>query len=318
MTSTTAPFQPNTSRLWFGDFAFGLRGVTVRKTGVVVPYSPSVLAEVSAWFKFFFAAQSAQPIGAPFKIAFAPEPARPWYLIWATTRLAGARIVKDPANADVVMHFEDATFSPNLPPDSARTNAKLVNFRCTDVSKSKVAELNQGVFGRSLRVDPSQHHGQAVEKSEINGAHDGRIVNCPIEAQPGRVYQRLVDNRGPNLDVVDDLRTVVVGARPVVVFIKRRPVTKRFQNTNSEVLLRMPEEVFSAEEIERVSAFADGLGLDCGGLDVLRERSDGTLYIVDANKTDMGPPIALPISEKMQATRLLATAFRKFALERAC
>ena len=36
--------------------------------------------------------------------------------------------------------------------------------------------------------------------------------------------------------MVDDLRTCTVNGAPVCVFIKRRPLAKRFQNTNSEVL----------------------------------------------------------------------------------
>jgi hypothetical protein len=48
--------------------------------------------------------------------------------------------------------------------------------------------------------------------------------------------------------------------------------------------------------------------LDWGGLDVLRDRADGRLYVVDVNKTDMGPPIALPWADKLRATRLMARA----------
>ena len=52
--------------------------------------------------------------------------------------------------------------------------------------------------------------------------------------------------------------------------------------------------------------------VDWGGVDVLRDRADGRLYIVDANKTDMGPPIALNLPDKLKATRMLAQAFREF------
>ena len=84
--------------------------------------------------------------------------------------------------------------------------------------------------------------GLAVEKSEINAAHDGRIVQCPTVAIPGRAYQRVVDNRmHADLNLVEDLRTCTIGGKPVCVFIKRREVTKRFLNTNAEVLLRTPE-----------------------------------------------------------------------------
>ena len=56
--------------------------------------------------------------------------------------------------------------------------------------------------------------------------------------------------------------------------------------------------------------------LDWGGLDVLRDRKSGALYVVDVNKTDMGPPIALPMKDKMRAVRTLAAALRAFLEER--
>ena len=37
--------------------------------------------------------------------------------------------------------------------------------------------------------------------------------------------------------------------------------------------------------------------------------ADGKIFIVDANKTDMGPPNAMRLGAKLRATRLLARAF---------
>lgn len=311
MNGSSRVFQTSGS-VWLRDFEFGLTGLTVRKTGARVPYSPSVLAQVTAWFRFFFAAHGLEPTTPHFTIAFTPERARPWYLIWAAARAAGAKLEKDAAKADVVMHFEDATLSLNPAPTQLKPGARLINFSCTDISKSVIAAASEAAFGNPLAIDPTVHIGPAVEKSEVNAAHDGRIVECPTQPLPGRVYQRVIDNRGLDLDLVDDLRAATVGGKPIVVFIKRRPVTKRFLNTNSEVLLRMPEEVFSADELEQIDAFARMIGLEWGGVDVLRDRTDGRLYIVDANKTDMGPPISLNLPDKLKATRMLADAFRDY------
>jgi hypothetical protein len=298
--------------VWLRDFEFGLTGLTVRKTGARVPYSPSVLAEVTAWFRFFFSWRAAAPIGERFTIAFTPERARPWYLVRAVAHIAGAVLAKNVADADVVMQFEDATISPNAAPANLKRGAKLINFNCTDISKSRVAAASEKAFGFPLAVDPARYVGPAVEKSQVNAAHDGHIVQCPTSAVPGRAYQRVIDNRALDPELVEDLRTSTVGGRPVVVFIKRRPVTKRFQNTNVQVEMRMPEQVFSPAELEQISAFTREIGLDWGGVDVLRDRNDGRLHIVDANKTDMGPPIALNLADKMVATHTLARAFRDY------
>lgn len=313
MTDATPRIFQTSGSVWLKDFEFGLTGLTVRKTGARVPYSPSVIAQVTAWFRFFFAACAIEPLTPKFTIAFTPERARPWYLIWAVSRAAGAKLVKDAATADVVMHFEDATYSPNDPPTKLKSGVKLVNFGCRDVSKTNVARACEAAFGNRLAVDPLTHSGPAVEKSEINAAHDGHIVQCPTTPIPGRVYQRVIDNRMPgNLDLVEDLRTSTVGNKPVVVFIKRRQVTKRFLNTNTEVLLRKPEDVFSPDELAQITAFTKEIGLEWGGVDVLRDRMDGKLYIVDANKTDMGPPIGLNLADKVKATYAMRDAFRNF------
>jgi hypothetical protein len=311
MALTEPAFRPS-GLVWLRDFTFGWTALTVRRTGARVSYSPSAAAEAGAWLRYFFAVRAATPIGASFTIAYTPERARPWYLIWPVARLAGARGPASAAQADVLIHFDDATRSaaPSLAREAR--SAKRINFRCMDVSKTRVADAFETAFGYPLALDPAAHRGPAVEKSETNGAHDGRIVRCPAHALPGRAYQRVIDNRSDDAEMVEDLRTCTVGGRPVCVFIKRRPLAKRFQNTNSEVVMRTPDDVFSAVEISRIGAFTGEIGMDWGALDVLRDRGDGRIYIVDANKTDMGPPIALPLADKLSATRKLAAAFRDF------
>ncbi len=66
------------------------------------------------------------------------------------------------------------------------------------------------------------------------------------------------------------------------------------------MLLADPLTYFSAAELAQISEFARLIGLEWGGVDVLRDRTDGRLPIVDANKTDMGPPIALQLARQGQ------------------
>ena len=298
---------------WISDFDWEWGRLRVKKTGAVVPFSKAIRSEVLTWFEFYFAVKRApREPGAPFTIAFAPDRPRPWYLIWPVLRLAGAHFIDDAARADVVMQFEDVT-RPHPAAAPARATGKLLNFGCNDVSKSRVAAAFEQAFGYSLAVDPATYVGEAVEKSEENGAHDGRIVICPTSARAGFVYQRVVDNRiAGRPELVEDIRTPTVGGRPPVVFLKRRRVGERFANANVEVVTARPEDVYSQAELDSIAEFARLLGLDWGGLDVLRDANEGRLYIVDANKTDMGPPIALPLTEKLDATRTLARAFRTF------
>ena len=57
------------------------------------------------------------------------------------------------------------------------------------------------------------------------------------------------------------------------------------------------------------NCYNNHFGLEWGGVDVLRDNASGKIYIVDANKTDMGPPVALNLGDKLKATRRMAKAF---------
>ena len=55
------------------------------------------------------------------------------------------------------------------------------------------------------------------------------------------------------------------------------------------------------------------MSLDWGALDVLRDRNDGRIYVVDVNKTNIDPPIALPLCDKLSATKRVARMLRQMA-----
>ncbi len=162
------------------------------------------------------------------------------------------------------------------------------------------------MFGYPLAVDPATWTGPAVEKSEANGTHDGRIVACPQRARPGFVYQRVVDSVADGIS--SDLRTHVVGGRVVAVWIKRRTAAARFRPANLSATLHDPADVFSAAELGRIVAFTAAMGADWAGLDVLRDRPTGRIYVVDVNKTDAGPIIALTLADKLRSVARLGRA----------
>lgn len=297
---------------WTSDFRFEKGRVRVPSTGADIPFDRALVEEALTWFAYYLpvritAAWARLTRPGP-SVWFAPVRPRPWYLVWAAAAWSGARIARSPDRADAAMYFEDSArgAAPNSGP------ALRFNYGCTDVTKSHVAKVFEETFGYPLAVDPETASGPVVEKGEANGVHDGRIVQAPCPALPGKTYQRLIDNASTLLgdDHVDDLRTPCVGGRPVLVFIKRRPRGQRFANHNSSVSLKSVEAVFSPQEVETISRFCAAMHLDWGGLDILRDRASGRLYVVDVNKTDMGPPIALPLADKLAATRLLADAFR--------
>lgn len=289
------------------DFEWSWTGVTVRKTGARVPFDAAHLSEIFHWCVYFVGVLlSPRPKDGPV-IGFVPDPARPWYLIWPSLFLAGGRSARAGETPQLWMHFEDKTRSePVSFPDDG---APRWNFDADDLSKSRVAQAFEEAFGYSLALDPRTGEGLAVEKGEVNGIHDGRIVTLPYEPKPGKVYQRLVDNRSYD-GLIEDLRTPTVSGVPSLVYIKRRPEQVRFSNDNTQCWLRSVDEIFSSEETSAITRFCQILNLDWGGLDILRDRTSGLIYIVDANRTDMGPPIALPLSDKLKSTYILASALK--------
>src|SRR5262249_29606788 len=158
----------------------------------------------------------------------------------------------------------------------------------------------EAVFGYPLAVDPTVFDGEAVEKGEGNGLHDGRLVTCPMQPTPGKSYQRIVKTEGDD-GWAYDLRTACVGRRPVVVFLKKKPAAARFSIQNTSVVVKLPREVFSPADIALVERFCEAMQLDWGGLDILREHATGRLYVVDVNKTDTGPAVVLSWRDRIRA-----------------
>jgi len=303
---------PATRSHWLKDFVFSSEGVLVKKTGAKLRINPALLNDVFTWLTFYSFAQGWRLLRrlsgkAHPRIAFSPDVPRPWYLIWPVLHVAGAKIEQNPAKADILFHFEDATTTAT-PVPTAGPRTRYVNFNCRDVSKTRVAKAWETVSGYSLAVNPREHNGPMVEKSEVNAAHDGRILEGPQEPAEGKVYQRLIDNEIEG-GLVEDLRTCIVGGKPAITFRKRRDLGRRFLNENASASLARPRDCFSDFELAQITRFSAEIGLEWGGVDVLRDRKDGRIYIVDANKTDMGPPLVMKLGEKLRATRRLAKAF---------
>ena len=300
------------SALWWRDFEFQGGIVTVKKTGARLRVEPGLIGEVLAWFPFYLTVEAWRlgALGRPEnergpRIWFTPDRPRPWYLVWSVLHAAGARIADSPETADAIFVFDDSTVCC---PVQAQPGTLLVNAGCQSIAKGHVARVFERVFGYPLSVDPENWHGPMVEKSEINGAHDGRIVEGPRPARHGHVYQRVIDNRTED-GLVEDLRCPMASGRIPIVMRKRRRAEQRFENTNHQVVLAETGDVFTADEQAQLTRFMQAMRLDWGGLDVLRDRKDGRLYVVDVNKTDMGPPIAMKLQDKIAVTRRMADAF---------
>lgn len=297
----------------FEDFELNGNQIIAKETGVEIPLTPGFLRDVWRIASFVGVVQGVrwsrvvrgrEPRA---RISFFPKKPRSYYVIWPVCQLADVKIVEDPEEADLHFYFEDREFL--VGPRPAPTARPAFNVGCYDIRKSVVARTFEEVFGYGLAIDPVSHRGLAVAKSELNGRHDGRIIECPlVEPERDRVYQRLIDNTFDGREFID-IRTPIVGGRIPFVYLKRRTRDLRFSNENHRVDLVEADAMLSADEQSKIAEFAEAMALDFGGLDVLRDREDGRIYVVDVNKTDMGPPSALSGNSKLNAMRGLARAF---------
>ncbi len=300
---------------WYDDFKIDKKGLYVKQTDTYIPIRLGLLKDVASGIPFFLFTKSKQIQNIfsnkkPIMVFFTPTVPRPWYLVWTSLALEGIKITRDIEKADAVFYFEDKTYIEN--PIRLRTNpsVKHININCIDISKTRVAKTNKVVFGYELAVNPETYTGTYVRKSEQNAAHDGTIFRTQSKKLEGYSYQKLINNIEG--DQVVDLRCITVGGEIPVVIIKKRPIEKRFENSNSEVTFELPEKIFSSIEIAQIKEFCIEMDLDWGSLDALRDHETNEIYIVDANKTDMGPPVIMKLEDKITVTNLIAKAFRRY------
>lgn len=294
------------------------RGVKIRKGVATFPHTG---VEFPLNLSFFLSAVPVVKINAyllaqkykraltrhapPASLAFYPQPSGPWYNAWLAARMGGIEIVKNTAEADVVFVFDDKTESGAGETLNSALKAKAINHRINDISKTHVAKIFEQVFNYSVEIDPLTYHGKAVQKSDINATHDGQVIECPLSPEDIRadsVYQKLVDSTFDG-SRAEDLRMAYVGGEIPVVFHKYKLLEKRFGTDYEHVDVWSADKAFSKEEQALLIKFCEAMGLDFGAVDVMRDKHDGRLYVVDVNKTCM--PV-LCLSQKSQRA-----AFRK-------
>jgi|CXWL01.1.fsa_nt_gi hypothetical protein len=297
---------------WFSDLRFTWGGLVVKKNGRKITPKELTPTELAKFFAYLgvvlLQGARARLSGVrPIKVWFAPDRPRPWYVVWSAATLAGVSFAHNEQDADVRFYFEDVT--QGAPPAGA-----MLNGGCADISKSFVAEVFGRVAGYPLALDPEAHRGVAVEKDEMNGAHDGRLVQCPAPRRPGRSYQHFIDSADG--DTAYDYRTTIIDRAPQCVLVKTKPAADRFSIHNARVVYQPLEAVFTAAEVALLTAFAREMQLDWAALDVLRDRASGRIYVVDVNKTDTGPAVDLNWADRERLKARISTAFRRM-LERA-
>jgi hypothetical protein len=274
----------------------------------MVPYR-KILTEPRkvAFYGYFYARYWLQRIaGRRMRIAVGPGTICRPYGAWKIAKLIGADLVASDAPADLGYRFDDET--TGCREVAFAEHLVVVNGHSLDIRKSRVGEVARATLGYDCRVDPTTHSGPMVDKSELNSAHDGVIIEGPLQRPDSRrVYQRVLDNE-VEPGVVEDLRVSVLAGKIVFALRKRRPIGCRFANASTAVVVD-PSTIFSDLELGQIAAFARDMRLDIGEIDIVRDRADGRIYMLDVNPTPHSPPDALIGLAGIRCMQQVAAAF---------
>jgi hypothetical protein len=218
-----------------------------------------------------------------------PDRPSPKSVLYKIAHRLGYRFTQDSnCHPDIIIAWEDCTTrTKDAGLESLAATQWVINLHLSDISKQHVAEVFERTFGYSLQVDPEQHAGAMVRKSNLNARHDGKIIYGPAPRESGFVYQRLINNEVAGS--LQDLRVPIFGSCMPYCKMERYPITCRFTLEKGEGSLREVEEVFSADELTQLRRFCAEMRLDYGAIDVLRDSDDGRIYVVDVNTTPFGP-----------------------------
>jgi hypothetical protein len=238
-------------------------------------------------------------------VLFHPQPPRPESSLGLICARRGYAVVTDPEERFDAAIFWTTRTIRRPPPGLAAvaSHARVLNFDCRDIGKRHVERVFSAVFGYGSFLSPRTMSGRCVRKSNLNARHDGVVVRCPVRrVRRDCVYQRLIDNR-VGVGQVEDLRTPVIGGHIPFVYMNRKPLHDRFDGEMS-VRRVAAERVYAPSEIRNIQRFCAAMGLDYAELDVLRDRRDRRIFIVDANPTPWTP-------DNMSITALAAALDRQ-------
>ncbi|MDE1924557.1 MAG: lipopolysaccharide biosynthesis protein [Patescibacteria group bacterium] len=247
-------------------------------------------------------------------ILFYPHKPQHFHILYAIVHELGYAVTTNPSKChELAIAFEDQTIRSNehhaVLQELARTQP-VANLNCADISKENIEKIFRETYGYNTFVNPEQYSGRCVRKSNNNSTHDGVFIACPAAKEPGYVYQKFIECEHEGR--IADLRGIIMGGKLRHITLKYKAPEARFDIT-SDISMRRPDTLLSAQEIEGVESFCKSLGLDCGEMDILRDKTDGKIYIIDVSNTSGGPVrnLHLPAQEYDAYVQMLSESFAR-------
>ncbi|MDJ0725340.1 MAG: hypothetical protein QNJ38_09535 [Prochloraceae cyanobacterium] len=250
--------------------------------------------------------QTTQKIFSPARKTILFYPNFPYHRasIYQLCLALGYHVTQNPQSKfDAAIYWKRyATFFPENPILSSfiAENKTVINDRCQDISKSYIDEVFLNVFGYCISVDPLKYTGKCVAKSDLNARHDGKIIDCPISSKQSKVvYQKLIENEIEPGKLVEFRVPIFKQTIPLVyTYLKNiSNAEQRFLGYPNLISVEITEasQIFTSKEIDNILEFCSQIGLDYGELDILKDKQDNKIYIIDANNTPSSTLLLEPV-----------------------
>jgi len=204
-----------------------------------------------------------------------PDPGRVYNLVlgWYDSNSTGASgVTKRP--------FETALQLGEMVRNSSARNY----WNCLpqlDISSNLLGQKFKEIFGRDLTIDPTIFTGKAVEKLAESTTHDGRVVQCPMDPIPGKIYQVFVDTTEGQFI---QWRAVIMAGKPVMIIEQTMSAQSRVQGDILRERLVPLKKILSPAEKTGIISLCREMYLDYGELDIMRDIK-GDMWVTDITPT---------------------------------
>ncbi|NJN73770.1 MAG: hypothetical protein HC799_13650 [Limnothrix sp. RL_2_0] len=255
----------------------------------------------------------------PITVLFYPESPAPDSVVAQLCDRLGYKVSNNPTQRfDVAFKYFDATFfSAAMLDELEPIHDFVINGKSLDISKQAIAQVFRIIFGYDLAVDPTKYEGKIVRKSNINALRDGEILEAPFMAIATEyVYQKFIDSEIAGTDTFIEFIVPICEQKIPFVYQQQRNIAQRFEPENIQVEFKEPNEIFSDSELEKILNFAKNIGLDYGELDILRNKVDEKIYVIDVENTLRSFPDKLNNIQKDAAIELLSRTFLSLVVHR--
>ena len=174
-------------------------------------------------------------------------------------------------------------------------NKKVLNINCTNVTKKKIDEIQEQVFGYKLCVDPFIYRGKGVIRNnkQAQGYRNLiKVVNFPIKVEEQKLdkydpnyilYQKFIDTYDKNGFRIELRVIICIDKIPLVFYKKFDDKKKPFKHRHSQDLFIPvdPNVVFTDFELNKILEYSKKIGLDFGEIDILKKNDK--IYVTDVN-----------------------------------